>query len=73
MIPRPGARTGTGGPSPAGSDRRLVPPMALGSVRNPVDSSSPALFTLVGSALLPATIPPGRSLGRRTSRTTRKV
>ncbi|MET9014311.1 MFS transporter [Streptomyces olivaceoviridis] len=47
MIPRLTARARTAGPSPAGFDRRLIPPMVLGSVLNPVNSS------MIAVALVP--------------------
>ncbi|MDO0924507.1 MFS transporter [Streptomyces sp. TG1A-8] len=48
MIPRPTGRTARGArPSPAGFDRRLIAPMALGSVLNPVNSS------MIAVALVP--------------------
>ncbi|MFF5547211.1 MFS transporter [Streptomyces olivaceoviridis] len=47
MIPRLTARARTTGPSPAGFDRRLIPPMVLGSVLNPVNSS------MIAVALVP--------------------
>ncbi|MFJ9735677.1 MFS transporter [Streptomyces sp. NPDC101171] len=48
MIPRLTPRTGrTAGPSPAGFDRRLIAPMVLGSVLNPVNSS------MIAVALVP--------------------
>ncbi|MFF8952057.1 MFS transporter [Streptomyces sp. NPDC014940] len=48
MIPRLTARTGrAAGPSPAGFDRRLIAPMVLGSVLNPVNSS------MIAVALVP--------------------
>ncbi|MFG2357079.1 MFS transporter [Streptomyces sp. NPDC048521] len=47
MIPRLTARAGTAGPSPAGFDRRLIAPMVLGSVLNPVNSS------MIAVALVP--------------------
>lgn len=55
MTPRPvtpnpaGSRTLTGRnrPSPAGFDRRLIPPMVLGSVLNPINSS------MIAVALVP--------------------
>ncbi|MGW2464930.1 MFS transporter [Streptomyces sp. NPDC001761] len=46
MIPRLTARSRAAGPSPDGFDRRLIPPMILGSVLNPVNSSMIAV-TLV--------------------------
>ncbi|POX59198.1 MFS transporter [Streptomyces sp. Ru62] len=47
MTPRLTARARTTGPSPAGFDRRLIPPMVLGSVLNPVNSS------MIAVALVP--------------------
>lgn len=47
MIPRLTARIRAAGPSPAGFDRRLIPPMILGSVLNPVNSS------MIAVALVP--------------------
>lgn len=47
MIPRLTARARPAGPSPAGFDRRLIPPMVLGSVLNPVNSS------MIAVALVP--------------------
>ncbi|WP_030986868.1 MFS transporter [Streptomyces sp. NRRL WC-3744] len=47
MIPKLTARSRTAGPSPAGFDRRLIPPMVLGSVLNPVNSS------MIAVALVP--------------------
>ncbi|MEV6835697.1 MFS transporter [Streptomyces sp. NPDC051133] len=48
MIPRLTRRTGeTTRPSPAGFDRRLIPPMLVGSVLNPVNSS------MIAVALVP--------------------
>ncbi|MGW2036045.1 MFS transporter [Streptomyces sp. NPDC001811] len=47
MIPRLTARIRAAGPSPAGFDRRLIPPMLLGSVLNPVNSS------MIAVALVP--------------------
>ncbi|MGW2101098.1 MFS transporter [Streptomyces olivaceoviridis] len=47
MIPRLTARARATGPSPAGFDRRLIPPMVLGSVLNPVNSS------MIAVALVP--------------------
>ncbi|MEU6597748.1 MFS transporter [Streptomyces flaveolus] len=47
MIPKLTARSRTVGPSPAGFDRRLIPPMVLGSVLNPVNSS------MIAVALVP--------------------
>ncbi|MEU6776088.1 MFS transporter [Streptomyces sp. NPDC046759] len=48
MIPRLSGRTGTAArPSPAGFDRRLIPPMLVGSVLNPVNSS------MIAVALVP--------------------
>ncbi|MFI9802808.1 MFS transporter [Streptomyces sp. NPDC052301] len=48
MIPRLTGRTGeTTRPSPAGFDRRLIPPMLVGSVLNPVNSS------MIAVALVP--------------------
>ncbi|MFE1878121.1 MFS transporter [Streptomyces diastatochromogenes] len=48
MIPRLTPRTGrTARPSPAGFDRRLIAPMVLGSVLNPVNSS------MIAVALVP--------------------
>ncbi|MGW4567503.1 MFS transporter, partial [Streptomyces sp. NPDC004561] len=48
MIPRLSARAGRAtGPSPAGFDRRLIPPMVLGSVLNPINSS------MIAVALVP--------------------
>ncbi|MFB0620171.1 MFS transporter [Streptomyces sp. AGS-58] len=59
MIPRLRARTGTTGPSPAGFDRRLIAPMVLGSVLNPVNSSMIAV----------ALVPIGVALGAPPART----
>ncbi|MFF1401845.1 MFS transporter [Streptomyces sp. NPDC058294] len=60
MIPRLRARTGTAGPSPAGFDRRLIAPMVLGSVLNPVNSS------MIAVALVPIGVafgaPPARTV-----------
>ncbi|MBJ6641547.1 MFS transporter [Streptomyces sp. DHE7-1] len=48
MIPRPALRAGrTSRPSPAGFDRRLIAPMVLGSVLNPINSS------MIAVALVP--------------------
>lgn len=47
MIPKLTARSRTAGPSPAGFDRRLLLPMVLGSVLNPVNSS------MIAVALVP--------------------
>ncbi|WP_031027525.1 MFS transporter [Streptomyces sp. NRRL WC-3725] len=47
MIPKLTAHSRTAGPSPAGFDRRLIPPMVLGSVLNPVNSS------MIAVALVP--------------------
>ncbi|MET8564762.1 MFS transporter [Streptomyces flaveolus] len=47
MIPKLTARSRTAGPSPAGFDRRLIAPMVLGSVLNPVNSS------MIAVALVP--------------------
>ncbi|MEW2513249.1 MFS transporter [Streptomyces sp. NPDC046870] len=47
MTPRLTARGRAAGPSPAGFDRRLIPPMLLGSVLNPVNSS------MIAVALVP--------------------
>ncbi|MFH9085090.1 MFS transporter [Streptomyces sp. NPDC017673] len=47
MTPRLTARARPAGPSPAGFDRRLIPPMVLGSVLNPVNSS------MIAVALVP--------------------
>ncbi|MFF8905707.1 MFS transporter [Streptomyces olivaceoviridis] len=47
MISGLAARARTAGPSPAGFDRRLIPPMVLGSVLNPVNSS------MIAVALVP--------------------
>lgn len=47
MIPKLTARSRTAGPSPARFDRRLIPPMVLGSVLNPVNSS------MIAVALVP--------------------
>jgi MFS family permease len=47
VIPRLTARAETAGPSPAGFDRRLIAPMVLGSVLNPVNSS------MIAVALVP--------------------
>ncbi|MEV5174178.1 MFS transporter [Streptomyces flaveolus] len=47
MIPKLTALSRTAGPSPAGFDRRLIPPMVFGSVLNPVNSS------MIAVALVP--------------------
>ncbi|AKJ08996.1 hypothetical protein ABB07_02835 [Streptomyces incarnatus] len=118
MTPRLTGRTGKATrPAPAGSARRLIPPMPSGSVLDPVNSSTTAVapvpigiafatppaetawlvpgaggvrrhrgalpaprrrgraarpgpFMLAGSALLPATVLPGRSLSRLGTTTT---
>ncbi|MFJ7147375.1 MFS transporter [Streptomyces sp. NPDC100445] len=60
MIPRLRTRAGRTGPSPGGFDRRLIAPMVLGSVLNPVNSS------MIAVALVPIGVafgaPPARTV-----------